>query len=623
MSRPKPNQKTTLAKGKEGNKKKPLDKKGSLAKVFPSGQQGSGASSQKKRVRWEKTLPLKGGKKNDVKRPSKMDDSEEELDTTDSYEEDLLLEDYEGEVDVESHSSSDEVREASDDEHNEEPVKLDKMEMFSTGSENEGSDVEIMDDDILSGDGEESSDELSAEDEEKDENDDDDLELGEDAQKLAQEASKLIVSMDGNIQDDENTDPASLVTADVAGAQQRIQKIVGILSNFKAYSAANAQGQGGPSRSELMRQLIRDLAAYYSYSEYMVEKVSQLFPISEVIEFLEANETPRPVTIRANTLKTRRRDLAQALVARGVSLDPLDKWSPVGLQIFDSPVPVGATPEYLAGHYMLQSASSFLPVIALGAAEGERILDMAAAPGGKSTYIAALMKNTGVLFANDPSKDRCKSLAANIHRMGVQNAVVCAHDGREFPSIIGGFDRVLLDAPCSGTGVISKDPTVKVSKSDEDFRRLTHLQKELILAAIDSCDANSKTSGGIIVYSTCSVTVEENEDVIQYALQKRPNVKLIDTSLEFGKEGFVAYRGKQFHSSMRLTRRYYPHVHNMDGFFVAKLKKLSNNTAATGTTLRSGEEKETQAKDEKKRDATVRKARAHRATRNNKKVKAA
>jgi ribosomal RNA methyltransferase Nop2 len=118
-----------------------------------------------------------------------------------------------------------------------------------------------------------------------------------------------------------------------------------------------------------------------------MEKLFHLFQVSELLEFLEANETPRPVTIRTNTLKTRRRDLAQALINRGVNLDPIGKWSKVGLQVFDSPVPIGATPEYLAGHYMIQAASSFLPVMALAPREHERILDMAAAPGGKTTYI--------------------------------------------------------------------------------------------------------------------------------------------------------------------------------------------------------------------------------------------
>lgn len=113
---------------------------------------------------------------------------------------------------------------------------------------------------------------------------------------------------------------------------------------------------------------------------------------------------------------------------------------------------------------MLQAASSFLPVIALSPLPGERVLDMASAPGGKTTHMAALMENTGVIFANDANKARTKSLTANVHRLGCKNVVVCSYDGREFPKVMGGFDRVLLDAPCSGTGVISKDASVKTNK---------------------------------------------------------------------------------------------------------------------------------------------------------------
>ncbi|KAG8904802.1 rRNA (cytosine-C5-)-methyltransferase nop2, partial [Tulasnella sp. 417] len=318
-------------------------------------------------------------------------------------------------------------------------------------------------------------------------------------------------------------------------------------------------------------QLLRDIASYYGYNEFLTEKLFNLFSVSEAIEFFEANEVPRPVTIRANTLRIRRRDLAQALINRGVTLEPIGKWSNVGLQVFESTVPIGATPEYLAGHYMLQAASSFLPVIALAPEGNERILDMASAPGGKATYISALMRNTGIVFANDANKARTKSLTANVHRMGCKNVVVCNYDGREFPKVMGGFDRVLLDSPCSGTGVISKDPSVKLSKSEKDFQLLGDLQRQLILCAIDSVNPESKT-GGYVTYSTCSVTVDENEAVVDYALRKRPNVELVDTGIGFGVDGFTNYREKKFSKDMHLTKRFYPHVHNMDGFFVAKFR---------------------------------------------------
>ncbi|CAI5755954.1 unnamed protein product [Candida verbasci] len=355
---------------------------------------------------------------------------------------------------------------------------------------------------------------------------------------------------------------------DITMIRTRMLEIIKVLENFKELA------EEGKSRTEYTTRLIQDICDYFGYSEFLAEKLFNLFSPSEAMEFFEANEIARPITIRTNTLKTRRRDLAQTLVNRGVNLQPIGKWTKVGLQIFDSQVPIGATPEYLAGQYILQAASSFLPVMALEPQENERILDMAAAPGGKTTYISAMMKNTGCVFANDANKARTKSLIANIHRLGCKNTIVCNYDAREFPKVIGGFDRILLDAPCSGTGVIAKDESVKVSRTEKDFMQIPHLQKQLLLSAIDSVDANSAT-GGIIVYSTCSIAVEENEAVVDYALRKRPNVKLVDTGLTIGKEGFTSYRGKHFNSKINLTRRYYPHTYNVDGFYVAKFKKIA------------------------------------------------
>ncbi|KAJ4379120.1 rRNA (cytosine-C5-)-methyltransferase nop2 [Didymella sp. IMI 355093] len=368
-------------------------------------------------------------------------------------------------------------------------------------------------------------------------------------------------------EDDEGRKISNLVTQDIQLLRTRLNDTIRVLDDFKNLA------EPGRDRAEYRAQLLKDICSYYGYSEFLADKLLGLFPAREAFAFFEANETPRPIVIRTNTLRTHRRELAQSLINRGVQLEPVGKWSKVGLQIFDANVPLGATPEYLAGHYILQAASSFLPVMALAPQENERVLDMAAAPGGKTTHLAALMKNTGCIFANDASKERSKGLIGNIHRLGVRNAIVCNYSALEFPKVMGGFDRVLLDAPCSGTGVIAKDASVKTNKTEADFMKLPHLQKQLLLSAIDSVDHHSKT-GGYIVYSTCSVTVEENEQVVQYALNKRPNVKLVETGLTFGKEGFTKIGGKIFHPSMKMTRRYYPHTYNVDGFFVSKFKKI-------------------------------------------------
>lgn len=393
----------------------------------------------------------------------------------------------------------------------------------------------------------------------------------------------------------EEMEKEMLTAPDLSTVQERIKDVVGVLQDF-------SQRGGARSRQEYITVFHKDLATYYSYGDFMVQTLGDLFPVSELVDFLESCEVQRPITIRTNTLKTRRRDLAQALINRGVNLDPLGKWSKTGLVIYDSSVPIGATPEYLAGHYMLQGASSLLPVIALAPQENERVLDMCCAPGGKTSYMAQLMKNTGIVVANDVNAERLRSVVGNLHRLGVTNCILSNYDGRKIPKVLGGFDRVLLDAPCSGTGVISKDPSVKTNKTLQDVQRCAHIQKELILSAIDSLDAQSP-SGGFLLYCTCSITVEENECVVDYALKKR-NVKLVPTGLDFGKEGFVRFKERRFHQSLRLCRRFYPHTHNMDGFFIAKLRKFSN-TIPTAT---AGQEPETpspaQTNEQKEQSAT-------------------
>ena len=405
--------------------------------------------------------------------------------------------------------------------------------------------------------------------------------------------------------------------------KSHIESILEVLAEFKA------RREPERSRKEYVDQLGLFIAELYGYLPELVEYFLTMFSPSEALEFVDYSDKVRPMVIRTNTLKTRRKDLALALMKRGVSLDPLANWSKVGLKITESPVPVGATPEYLSGHYMLQSAASMCPVLALSPQPKERVLDMSAAPGGKTSYIAQLMRNTGVVFANDLRADRQKATVANMHRLGVKNVITCMHDGRKLSKLFKNFkfDRILLDAPCSGLGVISRDPSVKVQRTITDVKKTAHLQKELLLAAIDVLNHKSKT-GGVMVYSTCSISVFENEEVVNYALEKR-DIRIVETELDFGKfasglkynfhqrvkyltipfnsvllsinlpsgtPAFTRYQQKRFHPSLSKTRRFYPHVHNMDGFYVAKIQKLSDKKKGESEPKPSQNEKDNENK---------------------------
>ncbi|XP_016983893.1 25S rRNA (cytosine-C(5))-methyltransferase nop2 [Drosophila rhopaloa] len=531
--------------------------------------------------------------KKQVKQPEPESDGDKDDEDLEEDSEAELEDDSDGEDGLEAEESGEEE----EDDEEEDDSDNDTAQIGKLADLSDDEEANSDDDFDVSGD-EDGTDAASDSDEDEDDDDDDDkLPIERANKKLKKrEAKEAQLADDEMLETVDRQDvfqlPNEAEEAEkdltLQEVQQRIKDVSLVLSDFKKYRQADR------SRGEYIDLLRKDLCLYYSYNEFLMEKLMDMLPLTELMEYLEASEIARPLTIRTNTLKTRRRDLAGALINRGVNLDPLGKWTKVGLVVFNSQVPLGATPEYLAGHYMIQGASSLLPVMALAPQENERILDMCSAPGGKGSHIASIMKNTGVLFANDSNRDRIKAIVANFHRLGIVNAVVSCEDGTKFRNIMTGFDRVLLDAPCTGTGVVSKDPSVKTTKSDVDVQRCYNLQRKLLLTAIDCTDAKS-SSGGYIVYSTCSVLPEENEWVIDYALKKR-NVKLVPTGLDFGVEGFTKFRQHRFHPSLNLTKRYYPHTHNMDGFYVAKLKKFSNTIPIT---------KEQQEEDEKQLDEAI------------------
>lgn len=239
-------------------------------------------------------------------------------------------------------------------------------------------------------------DDLFEQDNEDVQNENEDIEQNEEVEEIDDDDEKLDDSKKNKMVD------VAHMNVDMSEVNLKIQNIIDTLSDY------NQKKEGNKSRNDYMSELKNLCMIYYDYNEEIMNLILNLFPPNEAVEFLESNNTQRVMTIRTNTIKAKRRELAKSLIQRGVNLDPLAEWTKVGLKIYESQVPIGATPEYLAGHYMLQSGSSFLPVVALAPKENEKILDMASAPGGKTTYIAQLMKNTGVLVANDLKKERLK-----------------------------------------------------------------------------------------------------------------------------------------------------------------------------------------------------------------------
>jgi 16S rRNA (cytosine967-C5)-methyltransferase len=301
------------------------------------------------------------------------------------------------------------------------------------------------------------------------------------------------------------------------------------------------------------------ISIVHSHSLWLVNTWIAIFGIEETAALCKANNEIPPTTLRVNTLKATREKTMEELSKLGFDVKAT-AFSPDGLILSSPPMPVRETACYAAGHIQIQDEASQLIAYLVDPKPGENILDICAGVGGKATHLAALMNNSGRVTALDISEKKIASLRYNAKRLGVAIVDTSVGDAREKPgkAFSRSFDKVIVDAPCSGLGTLRRNPEIKWRAIPEDLKNCAILQNSLL----DSADQYLK-KGGSLIYSTCTITPEENEKVIKNFIARHPDFICIHPP-EAIHSRFVDGRG---------YFRSYPHRHGTDGFFGAVLIK--------------------------------------------------
>ncbi len=305
---------------------------------------------------------------------------------------------------------------------------------------------------------------------------------------------------------------------------------------------------------------IAALAAELSHPEWLVRRWLAEFGLSEATALMRANNERSPLVLRANRVKCSRDELLARLLDHGIAATPT-LLSPQGIAI-ESSGNVENLPGFAEGLFQIQGESSQLVAYLLAPSAGERILDACAAPGGKSTHIAELMDDRGTVIALDNSPRGLDRIRENIARLNLPSIQIAQADAtQELNGELGApYDRILVDAPCSGLGTLRSHPEIKWQRQERDILRLSQLQAKILNRV-----AGYLKPDGVLVYSTCTLTHNENERIVETFLAKHEEFELEDGARYLPDSAQTMVRGKFFQAL--------PHRDNTDGFFAARLRK--------------------------------------------------
>ena len=310
--------------------------------------------------------------------------------------------------------------------------------------------------------------------------------------------------------------------------------------------------------------------------EGFVERMKELLG-AEYDDFVKSLEGEPLRSIRVNELKISVPELKKKLGAKGweIKQQVMDHPEIIVVESELEPGEIGRSFEHLLGYYYVQEISSMLPVIALNPKPGEIVLDLCASPGSKTTQMASLMKNTGLIIANEVEFGRMKILSSNLERCGVSNAVVTKKDGAvlcdKFAKEGFEFDKILVDAPCSGEGTLRNNPKTAVMWNAKGIGKMSRIQKRLLASAFKALK-----TGGELVYSTCTYAPEEDEEVIDFILQElngKVEIEKISLPIKHHK-GILKWQDKEYLEDVKSCCRVFPFDDNTEGFFITKLRKV-------------------------------------------------